>query len=196
MQLFRNASLVNKRKTSDIFVYRTPIVCFPSPITPLIEIKEPFDLKKFGQKTLAKSLYTFFDELFYKVSNRPETLESRRYDAALAVEMGFALAERPASGGHEKEVLNVRLPVALSPSLSIQKESLVDLINSLVKIYSTWYEGKQLAADNSVNRTLFFDLKVFSSLSDKRLPIIHFSNAAIALENDLKWWQLLNKEEQ
>jgi hypothetical protein len=189
LQLFRNASLVNEKKTSDIFVYRTPFISFPSAITPLIEIKDPFDLKIFDKKTLSEYLFAFFDELLYKDSSQSEVFDSRQYDAALSVDMGFSLAERPAINGHQKEVINAKLPVALSPSLFIKKESLMDSIHSLVKNYRAWYEGLKLEANTSLHGSLFFDLKVFSSLSEYRLPIVHLSNVMIAIEKELNWWQ-------
>lgn len=196
MQLFRNASLVNKKKTSDIFVYRTPNISFPSAVTPLIEMKEPFDLKIFDKKTLAEYLSTFFDELLYKDSSQQGAFDSRQYNTALSVNMGFALTERPAINSREKEVLKAILPVALSPALSIKKQSLNDSVNSLVKSYRTWYEGKKLETNTSVNGSLYFDLKVFSSLSEYRLPIIHFSKVIIEIEKEKNWWKNFNGEEK
>ena len=191
MQLFRNASLVNGKETSDIFVYRTPSISFPSAVTPLIEMNEPFNLKNFNKKTFSEDLFTLFDELLYKDLSQTGALDSRQYNSALSVEWGFSLIERIATNSRGKEVLNAKLPVALSPDLSIKKESLKDSVNSLVKVYKAWYEGKKIEANTSLNGSFYFDLKVFSSLSESRLPIIHLSNVTIGIEKEMNWWKLI-----
>lgn len=191
MQLFRNASLVNGKETSDIFVYRTPSISFPSAVTPLIEMNEPFNLKNFNKKTFSEDLFTLFDELLYKDLSQTGAFDSRQYNSALSVEWGFSLIERIATNSRGKEVLSAKLPVALSPDLSIKKESLKDSVNSLVKVYKAWYEGKKIEANTSLNGSFYFDLKVFSSLSESRLPIIHLSNVTIGIEKEMNWWKLI-----
>lgn len=188
MQLFRNASLVANRETADVFVYRTPAISFSSSVTPLIEVNDRLDLKVFTKKSLSQYLVAFFDALFYKDSSELKMLTERQYNIALSVEVGFPLVDRSNLGGEHQQVIEAKLPVALSPNILINQETLQQTVGMLVKSYRSWYENAGLEASASSNGALYFDLKVFSSLSESRLPIIHMSEIVLEMESNLDWW--------
>lgn len=189
LELQRNATLVQGHETADIFIYRTPNVSFRSPVTPLIEMNEPYHLELPKKSTLSKCLSDFLKQLFDKDGARPGLPAKRRFNCSVSAHLSWPLIRRDQTARKDAEMIRVTLPVAVSTDVVIESDTFEKSVKYLVDQYRAWYEDNKLFKENIKKSELLFDMKVFASLSESIVPILHLPNVVCAIERDARWWK-------
>lgn len=171
-------------RTNENFVYRTPLVRFAKPLTPIIEYAELLDIGDLGtpsRVSFIEHLQRLFEELFRNVPQ--DGTESRTLRLALR----YVYRINP-DVTELTEPLYVTLPVILSPSFdffvpsdaSTMCEELPSYICSLDGAVATWFSERSPATDEAV---FVFDIAVFSTLAGGKLPIYRVSDLQLELSD-------------
>ena len=184
--LTRNHELVSKCDTNPDFVYETPRISFPDPLTPYIEYAEPFSIdnpKLFPGADLPAKLNSFFEKLFgsEQAANRTAAPgETGQHLIKLEASYQYPLAES------DGEALNVRLPLRLIDGYSFSSGDAV-FAPELAKSLSTWYRASQPAPEGA---KLIFDVTVFVNFAEKskKLPLFRIMRVELSVEAADSWW--------
>lgn len=178
-QIKRNAELVPGKPSSEPFIYTTGTVEFQNPYHPTNDFATPVDISTInapsGQHNyapLATQLTNLFNALLEE--NSQDTLSflmSCEYDYQLNTSLG-----------------EVTLPVIMQPLQSIQVKTdavttdkkLADMITGWADSIELWYKTMQ---PDTTNAVLWFDLTIFSNLTQQPLPLIRLR----ALNLDLQY---------
>lgn len=164
----RNAELVPGKPCSEPFIYTTGTVEFSNPYHPTTDCVTPVDISLInapsGQHNFA-SLTTQLTNLFNALlmENSQDTLSflmSSQYSYQLNTGLG-----------------EVTLPVVMQPIQSIQvkpdastgNKQLADMINDWANSIELWYNTVN---PDTTNAVLWFDLTIFSSLTQQPLPLV------------------------
>jgi hypothetical protein len=169
----RNADLVAGTDTSPLFIYRTPYTGFSSPLVPLLQIDEDFDIGSGTPRQLAGALQTFLEALLARPAAAPGSQRTLR----IAASYGYRLTLPPTTGavtavrGPRSGItagdsgLVPRLPIALIPAVELTisgdgNASIDALASDLAGFIVTW-DGQ--VQPSHLNASLFFEVSLFSA---------------------------------
>ena len=170
----RNENLLPDKITNPEFVFQSPVVRFVNVLTPLLDPDEEIDIADFTalpSAPLARYLSDFFIAFFagaQTVGNENRTIQ-------LAAAYGYGLADAVA-GATVMPDLNIRIPILLSTptSISILPQNLSPaspFINAVAETINDWFVNNSPTGTKDSGR-LWFDLSVYSSLSESQLPVL------------------------
>ncbi|SFD59816.1 LysM domain-containing protein [Chitinophaga sp. CF118] len=164
----RNAELVPGKPSSEPFIYTTGMVEFSNPYHPTTDCDTPIDIStinapsgKHNYASLTTQLTNLFDALLEENSQDTVSfLMSSQYTYQLNAGTG-----------------NVDLPVIMQPMQSIQvnpgastgDKKLADMIAEWAGSIGLWYNNR---SPLTTNAALWFDLTVFSNLTQQPLPLV------------------------
>jgi hypothetical protein len=157
----RNARLLGPAgpQTREAFVYRTPALAFPEPLTPLIQIDTRFDIGPWTDNPATNPLNGVFEAIF---DGDPAGRET-----SIAIRYGYALTAGP-------DPIETYLPVALQP------RELYEGVSPIVQAVEAWDSANQPVRDGGL---WAFAISLYSSL-DAALdrPLLVLSRLVSPLE--------------
>lgn len=176
----RNEDLVDSSPTVEDFRYQTPLIRFIDPLTPLLDPNIEIPLAQFtpgdDQHPLATFLTNFFD-VFFEGAVSPG--ESRTL--AMGGSYAYDLVASPTGEG-EAEPLSVELPVFLTtPQPFPISETGGDnpFLTAVSDQVTNWLNSNSPQGIDT-NGRLVFDLTVYASLADSRLPVLRLRKLTLA----------------
>jgi LysM repeat protein len=184
VRLVRNAALVPGNPTLHPFVYRTPLVTFTSPYTPLLSVGDAIDVAAIATGTsaarpLVEQLQAMFAAFFAAApAGTQETVQ-------LQVGYRYELA----SGLPAGSLPPVDVPIALVPSAAFTvpddwspgapcpnpPTEGSPFVCRVAQVIRQWVSDNQPTADAE----LTFDLAAFSTLSSSSLPLVRLSGMTL-----------------
>jgi LysM repeat protein len=186
--LFDKEGKPDKQKpTYEDFIYQTPYVRFSNIVTPLLDYSEGFNIAKLVSeqsepKTLLAHLNGLFTQLFAEIS----TETGKRM---IKVICSYRYQFREAA---EEENIEVNLPILLvapfefeipadwSMDCELKEPGFICKLSKAVK--DGWYEKYK---PSTAHGKFIFDISVYSSLSDSKLPVLRLRNLYLEL-SDIK----------
>jgi hypothetical protein len=164
----RNVELVPGKQSSEPFIYTTGMVSFSNPYHPTTDCDLPVDISTInapsGQHNyapLGTQLTNLFDALLKENSqDTVSILMSCQYTYPL-----------------NASTANVSLPVIMQPMQRIQvkpdastgDKKLADMIADWAGSIGLWYNSRNPVSSNAA---LWFDLTIFSNLTEQPLPLV------------------------
>lgn len=189
VQIQRNVQLVSgENRTLQPFVYRTPLVTFPSAYTPLLSVGDAIDVAAITTGTavprpLLAQLQSLFGAFFSAaVSGSQQTIQ-------LQIGYRYALS----SGLPADALPPIEIPIALVPSAPFTVPDdwspggacpapvVADsaFVCRIVETIQAWVKANQPTAEAQ----LTFDLAAFSTLSSSTLPLVRLSGLVLDRSN-------------
>ncbi|MCF6404889.1 LysM peptidoglycan-binding domain-containing protein [Chitinophaga filiformis] len=164
----RNVELVPGKQSSEPFIYTTGMVAFSNPYHPTTDCDLPVDISTInapsGQHNYAP-LNTQLTNLFNALlkENSQDTVS-----VLMSCQYTYPLNNSTASVG---------LPVIMQPIQSIQvkpdagtgDKKLADMITDWTGSIGLWYKSRNPVSSNAA---LWFDLTIFSNLTEQPLPLV------------------------
>ncbi|HEX8231254.1 MAG TPA: LysM peptidoglycan-binding domain-containing protein [Chloroflexia bacterium] len=192
VQIIRNQYLVANNPTADNFVYKTPQVRYTSKLTPLLNIYDTITVETISpptSKTLTDHLVALFSALFQNGTAAETSIQSGTQQATIKLEVlySYALDNNPA-------LPQVTLPVLLAtpftftapddytvPAGGCPETYAGDMpfVCKLASAMQNWFSTQQPQTNGAV---FTFDISVFSSLTDTKLPLIRLRNVVLDVQ--------------
>jgi hypothetical protein len=171
----RNENLVPDKITNPDFVFQSPVVRFVNVLTPRLDPDEEIDVADFTTEPsapLAKYLSDFLIAFF----EGAQTSGNENRTIQLAAAYGYGLHDSNVSESPLVPDLNIRIPILLTTptSISILKEQLSPespFISAVAETINAWFRSNAPSGLHDSGR-LWFDLSVYSSLSESQLPVL------------------------
>lgn len=170
--LTRNEDLINGKTTNDAFVYKTSMVKFPNKLVPLLDNRQPIDIK--AEVNPSGDLWTFGEYLkaFFE-----KLLSKEKVDAqTVKLECSYAYNIQK-----DSVLPEIKLPILMAPPTEFSIPADFDLndstsfVSKLAANIQTWFDENQ-PADQNANERFLFDLAVFSKIESSKLPIVRLRN--------------------
>lgn len=193
LSIIRNEDLVLYNPTVSDFIYRTPLVKFSNKLVPLLSNDDVIDIAKLTNEaganlSLAQQLSNFL-QAFFSYDELKEQLTK------LSVTWNYPLINDP-----NNLMPGIQLPVLLATPFNFEipedyvipnggcqpvftdADPLVCRLSNAIKV---WFSQLNPVTSNA---WLQFDISVFSSLSESKLPLINLKNIVLYYKNitDLK----------
>ncbi len=193
LSIIRNEDLVLYNPTVSDFIYRTPLVKFSNKLVPLLSNDDVIDIAKLTNEAgvnlpLAQQISNFL-QIFFSYDEIKEQLTK------LSVTWNYPLINDPNSF-----MPDIQLPILLATPFNFEipedytipqdgcqpvytdADPLVCRLSNAIKV---WFSQNNPV---TVNAWIQFDISVFSSLSETKLPLIDLKNIILYYKNitDLK----------
>ncbi len=168
----RNANLSSdkEKKTSDEFIYKTPMSRFVNPLTPLVERSNELDISSLIQQSepdLTTVLAALLNEL---LSVKPQ---NKIRPTTLKIILSYSYRNI------EKTGPEIMLPCFLIPPKEINDTNKDAEIKSLANAITNWFEKHQPVLTDG---KLHFDTTFYSLLADNDLPILRLSGLFLEVD--------------
>lgn len=174
----RNVELVPGKQSSDPFIYTTGMVEFSNPYHPTTDCDTPIDISTInatsGQHNYAP-LTTQLTNLFNALlkENSQDTVS-----ILMSCQYTYPLNTSTA---------NIGLPVIMQPIQSIQvkpdattgDKKLADMIADWAGSIELWYKSRNPVSSNAA---LWFDLTIFSNLTEQPLPLLRLRSLNLGIQ--------------
>lgn len=181
----RNENLLPGQITNSDFVFQSPVVRFVNVLTPLLDPDGDINIAGFTSEPtapLAKFLSNFLIAFF----EAAQTIGNENRTIRLAAAYGYGLQD--SGEGDEAFVqvpdLNITIPILLTTptSISILKQNLSpesQFISDVSDTITAWFLRNGPSGLDDSGR-LWFDLSVYSSLSESQLPVLRMRRLFLA----------------
>jgi LysM repeat protein len=177
----RNEDLIEGEITNPAFVFQSPVVRFVNVLTPLLDPDEKINIADFATQKPAK-LAQFLSEFFIAFFDAAQTAENENRTIRLGASYGYGLQD---SGDVTSELvpdLEVLIPILLSMPTSISILKLgpdSPFIKDVSDTIEIWFRNNGPSGLDASGK-LWFDLSVYSSLSDSQLPVLRMRRLFLA----------------
>lgn len=171
----RNENLVPDKITNPDFVFQSPVVRFVNVLTPLLDPDEEIDVADFTTEPSAL-LARYLSDFLIAFFEGAQTSGNENRTIQLAAAYGYGLHDSNVSESPLVPDLNIRIPILLTTptSISILKEQLSPespFISAVAETINAWFRNNAPSGLHDSGR-LWFDLSVYSSLSESQLPVL------------------------
>jgi len=169
--LTRNANLVPEQPTAKPFVYQTPQVQFPAPLSPTISSSAPIPIAEIPSapspitRSLEEHLQALFHELLKK-NQEPKLLI--QVEVTYEHKIHFDLAP-------------VALPLLMQAPLEVEIVGGIpaEMISQWRRAIELWFSTYVPSAGGG---TLWFDLTIMSNLTKQPMPLLRLNRLYLPLE--------------
>ena len=171
----RNEDLLPDTVTNPDFILQSPVVRFINVLTPLLDPAVDIDIADYTSQpsaSLAWFLSNFLTAFFAGAETAVNELRTIRMGASYSYGLDTVVgaeAEEP-----QTPDLNVTIPILLTLPTSISIANLSPdnpFIRSVADTITAWFKNNKPTGIDS-NGRLWFDLSVYSSLSESQLPVL------------------------
>jgi hypothetical protein len=171
----RNEDLLPNEITNPDFVLQSPVVRFVNVLTPLLDPDVEIDIAEFTTQRPA-SLAQFLSNFLIAFFDEAQTIGNESRTIRLNASYGYGLDSTAGSTSEEMPDLNITLPILLTTptSISILKQNLgptSPFVSSVSATITAWVNQNDPSGFHDSGR-LWFDLSVYSSLSETQLPVL------------------------
>lgn len=168
----RNENLLPGETTNPAFVFQSPVVRFVNVLTPLLDPDEEVDIADFTIQKPAK-LAQYLSDFMIAFFEAAQTAGNENRTVRLGAAYGYGLQS---AGQAEALDLEVTIPILLTTPtpISILKEKLgpdSPFIKAVSDTVNDWFKLNKPSGVPDSGR-LWFDLSVYSSLSQSQLPVL------------------------
>jgi hypothetical protein len=177
--LKRNEDLSEELTTNTEFIYTTPRVNFPNKLVPMLDNRQPINIKTEvnpnGQLwELEEYLKAFFEKFFDKGQGEDQQVVKLECSYGYRIQDNLDLPE-------------IKLPILLAPPTIFDipgNESVANdfdinnaasFVSKLAASIQTWFDENQ-PSDANTNERFIFDVAVFSKIEESKLPIVRLRN--------------------
>jgi LysM repeat protein len=174
----RNENLLPNETTNPAFVFQSPVVRFVNVLTPLLDPDEEIDIADFTTQKPAR-LSQFLSDFLIAFFEAAQTAGNENRTVRLGAAYGYGLqTESPFPD------LGVTIPILLTTptSISILKDKLgpdSPFVKAVSDTINEWFRNNQPSGVQD-NGKLWFDLSVYSSLSESQLPVLRMRRLFLA----------------
>jgi LysM repeat protein len=169
----RNENLLPNQTTNPAFVFQSPVVRFVNVLTPLLDPDEEIDIADFTTTKPAR-VSQYLSDFLIAFFEAAQTVGNENRTVRLGAAYGYGLQN---SGETEAPApdLEVTIPILLTipTPISILKEKLgpdSPFVKAVADTINTWVAFNKPSGQDKGK--LWFDLSVYSSLSDSQLPVL------------------------
>lgn len=174
----RNEDLLPDHTTNPDFVFQSPVVRFANVLTPLLDPAETIDIAGFTVDPPA-DLATYLSNFLIAFFRAAQTVGNENRTIRLGAAYSYDLQDSgaaPAPLGTVTPDLDVMIPILLTTptSISILPEKLSpesEFIAAVSGTINDWLEHNDPSGVDASGK-LWFDLSVYSSLSESQLPVL------------------------
>ena len=173
----RNENLLPDKITNPDFVFQSPVVRFVNVLTPLLDPDVDINIADFTNAPpalLSKYLSDFFIAFF----EGAQTIGNENRTIQLAAAYAYGLHDSTVDDAASQLVpdLDIRIPILLTTptSISILRDQLSPespFISAVAETINGWF-GDNTPVGSDDSGKLWFDLSVYSSLSESQLPVL------------------------
>jgi hypothetical protein len=174
----RNENLLPNETTNPAFIFQSPVVRFVNVLTPLLDPDEEIDIADFTTQKPAR-LSQFLSDFLIAFFEAAQTAGNENRTVRLGAAYGYGLqTESPFPD------LGVTIPILLTTPtpISILKEKLgpdSPFVKAVSDTINEWFRNNQPSGVQD-NGKLWFDLSVYSSLSESQLPVLRMRRLFLA----------------
>jgi len=176
----RNEKLLPDKTTNPNFVFQSPVVRFANVLTPLLDPDEEIDIAVYTQTPAPVS--RFLSNFLIAFFEGAQTIGNENRTVRLAAAYSYGLQDS-VRRGTEFPDLDITIPILLTTptSISILKDKLSpesQFVKAVSDAISAWFLNDPSGVDDSGR--LWFDLSVYSSLSESQLPVLRMRRLSLA----------------
>jgi hypothetical protein len=180
----RNENLLPDETTNPAFVFQSPVVRFVNVLTPLLDPIEEIDIADFAV-TKPEKLAQYLSDFLIAFFEAAQTAGNENRTVRLGAAYGYKLED---SGEADTQALlpdlDILLPILLTTptSISILRERLgpdSTFIKAVADTINMWFATNKPNGVEESGR-LWFDLSVYSSLSESQLPVLRMRRLFLA----------------
>ncbi len=188
LSVIRNEDLVPFNPTVNDFIYRTPLVKFSNKLIPLLSNDDVIDIAKLTNEAganlaLAQQIANFLEIFFFYDKLKEQLIK-------LSVSWNYPLIGDPSN-----QMPAIQLPILLATPFNFEIPAYYEIpaggcqpvfsetdpfVCRLANAIKAWY--LQTSPVNQ-NAWIQFDISVFSSLSESKLPLIDLKNIVLFYKN-------------
>jgi hypothetical protein len=173
----RNENLLPNETTNPAFVFQSPVVRFVNVLTPLLDPDEEIDIADFA-RTKPQYVAQYLSDFLIAFFEAAQTAGNENRTVRLGAAYGYGLQQPDALD------LGIMIPILLTTptSISILKEKLgpeSPFIKAIADAIDEWFDINDPSGVNDTGR-LWFDLSVYSSLSESQLPVLRMRRLFLA----------------
>lgn len=168
----RNEDLIEGETTNPVFVFQSPVVRFVNVLTPLLDPDEKIDIGQYTEQKPAK-LAQYLSDFFIAFFEAAQTVGNENRTIRLGASYGYGLQDSGATSGLMPD-LEVLIPILLSMPTSISILKLgpdSPFIKDVSDTIEFWFRTNAPSGLKESGK-LWFDLSVYSSLSESQLPVL------------------------
>lgn len=173
----RNEDLLPGKTTNPDFIFQSPVIRFANVLTPLLDPADEIDIADFTPAPPAE-LATYVSNFLIAFFEQAQIGASENRTIRLGVSYSYRLEDsgKPEPAGGELPNLEVAIPILLTTptSISILPQNLSPdspFIAAIAATVTNWVSDNSPSGVDNSGR-LWFDLSVYSSLSESQLPVL------------------------
>ena len=178
----RNENLLPNETTNPAFVFQSPVVRFVNVLTPLLDPDEEVDIADFTSQKPAR-LSQFLSDFLIAFFEAAQTAGNENRTVRLGASYGYGLQSSGQLAAPFPD-LDITIPILLTTptSISIVKEKLGPesaFIKAVSDTINDWVKNNKPSGVQDTGK-LWFDLSVYSSLSESQLPVLRMRRLFLA----------------
>lgn len=178
----RNENLLPNETTNPAFVFQSPVVRFVNVLTPLLDPDEEVDIGEFAASKPAR-LSQYLSDFLIAFFEAAQTAGNENRTVRLGAAYGYGLQSSGLPGAPFPD-LEITIPILLTTptSISIVKEKLgpeSPFIKAVSDTINDWFKNNKPSGVPDTGK-LWFDLSVYSSLSESQLPVLRMRRLFLA----------------
>lgn len=173
----RNEDLLPGKTTNPDFIFQSPVIRFANVLTPLLDPADEIDIADFTPMPPA-ILATYLSNFLIAFFEQAQIGANENRTIRLGVSYSYRLEDsgKPDPVGAELPNLEVAIPILLTTptSISILSQNLSPdspFIAAIAATVTNWLSDNSPSGIDNSGR-LWFDLSVYSSLSESQLPVL------------------------
>ncbi|MEM9292183.1 MAG: hypothetical protein AAGD01_10920 [Acidobacteriota bacterium] len=198
LKLVRNKFLQDHRETDERFIFETPWIGFPGPVTPRVIIEREISLAEFPGSTLPEKFSSFFKALFRVTAQSGSDREGPAASDTRLIKLTASFS-RPQVSFHGGEKLWVQLPFTLTESYCFDLATDWDsnVVDSFVCRLGTALEKvfDGYGRPSSEGR-LQFDLSLFADLADSKQLLVRLKQIVLPVGSEAGWWTCSERQKK
>ncbi len=168
----RNEDLIEGETTNPAFVFQSPVVRFVNVLTPLLDPDEKIDIADYAKQKPAK-LAQFLSDFLIAFFEEAQTVGNENRTIRLGASYGYGLQDSGETSALVPD-LEVTIPILLSMPTPISIVKLAPdspFIKDVSDTIEFWFRTNAPSGLKESGK-LWFDLSIYSSLSDSQLPVL------------------------
>jgi len=173
MTVKRNENLLPDQNTNPDFVFQSPVVRFVNALTPLLDADVEIDIAGFTPERPA-ALPVVLSNFLIAFFEAAETAGNEQRTIRLGASFSNGLQSAETSDSTPAPDLSVTVPILLTTPTSISILNLSpesQFVSSVSETINAWFSQNTPSGLQDSGK-LWFDLSVYSSLSESQLPVL------------------------